>query len=180
MNFAPGQPLFVVGRDALSQAIEAAPGPTLPDGTRPSHVAYVSDGLVYEMTFPEFCATPLADWLDDRFHEGSTVWTAPLLTPLTIDQQATLAEWSGARVGMWYDVPELCVLGGVALWQRILIALGLMSPITRKTVNGVCSVNFVLACAAVGLYSPPPAATSFTPAMCLGLSFLGEPVKVEL
>jgi hypothetical protein len=170
------QPLWVVGRGPISSPIEALEGgPTLPDGTRPSHVGYVLEGFVYEMTWPVFRRITLGAWLAE--HADVKVWTAPLTVTLSIAELHDLDLWSCGRLGAWYDIPELLRFAGVALWQRLLMLLG-RAPRALEP-NGVCSVNYVLAAQAIGLWHPPPAVTSFTPALTLHLPFLGQPELVE-
>jgi hypothetical protein len=182
-QFTNLMPLLVVGNDFISDSIEHVEqdegGLTLPDGSRPSHVAWVLNGCrVCEMTWPKFVITPLSDWLKAQQHP---VWTARLKVPLSQRQVAAAWQWSLRREGSAYDVPEIVGFLGTAWFRRFMFwAFRVtMQPPATLAGNGVCSVNFAWLLQYLGFKLPLPA-TAMEPDEIIGLDFFGPWERVEV
>jgi len=160
--------------DAIGRTIEAIEiwrhEPTLPlDGGAPCHafrfIRAPRGGGIYvaEMTWPCYQISTLAQFLHDN--RTDSIWAAPLVTPLTPEQELALWVHCQSRVGQAYGMPMLLEF----LFTERPTYIG----------NGVCSTAAVGA-DAQGLGCPPPRPmATYTPSNLLALPTVGEPMLIQ-
>ena len=165
----------------LQDLEEANAQPCLTTGIYPCHVGMCIETdagtiSVAEMQWPVCRILRLDKWLDT--YGTDQYWTAPMKTPLDTDEGRALTAWWEARLGNWYDLPDLVQLGIMGWWNSLCAKLHLPLSCTANAiaVKGVCSVNCAWAYESLGRYIPSPLRQS--PATIIGLPWLGTPIRI--